>query len=99
MPDWATLLTEQQNPASERIDEVSTIEMLDIINSEDQRVPQAVSEELPHIAQAVDLVSSAFDKGDASSIWAQGQVVDSAYWMPRNVPPPSEHPTTKSKDL
>ena len=41
MPDWATLLTEQQNPASERIDEVSTIEMLDIINSEDQRVPQA----------------------------------------------------------
>ena len=63
MPDWATLLTEQQNPASERIDEVSTVEMLAIINSEDQRVPQAVSEELPHIAQAVDLVSSAFDKG------------------------------------
>ena len=31
MPDWAALLTEQQNPASERIDEVSTLEMLTII--------------------------------------------------------------------
>ena len=50
MPDWAALLTEQQNPASERIDEVSTLEMLTIINGEDQLVPIAVSKELPHIA-------------------------------------------------
>lgn len=60
MPDWAALLTEQQNPSSERIDEVSTLEMLTIINGEDQLVPIAVSKELTHIAQAVELVSHAF---------------------------------------
>ena len=62
MPDWAALLTEQQNPTSERIDEVSTLEMLTIINGEDQLVPLAVSKELPHIAQAVELVSHAFSR-------------------------------------
>lgn len=62
MLDWAALLTEQQNPASEQIDEVSTLEMLTIINGEDQLVPLAVSKELSHIAQAVELVSHAFGR-------------------------------------
>jgi len=60
MPDWAELLTEQRNPASADIDEASTLAMLSIINSEDARVAQAVKEELPHIATAVELVATAF---------------------------------------
>jgi N-acetylmuramic acid 6-phosphate etherase len=48
------LTTEQRNPASERIDRVSTEEMLAIINREDQLVAQAVGAEIPRIAQAVD---------------------------------------------
>ena len=63
MPNWAELLTEQRNPASERIDEVSTLEMLQIIQAEDERVSPAVGAELPQIARAVDLVSTAFNQG------------------------------------
>ncbi|MGY8825516.1 MAG: N-acetylmuramic acid 6-phosphate etherase [Candidatus Latescibacterota bacterium] len=60
MPDWAKLLTEQRNPASELIDEASTLAMLGIISDEDALVPQAVKDELPQIAIAVDLVTAAF---------------------------------------
>ncbi len=63
MPNWADLLTEQRNPASEYIDEVSTVDMLAIINREDERVPQAVGEQLPAIAKAVDRVAEAFRSG------------------------------------
>ncbi|MBT5830904.1 MAG: N-acetylmuramic acid 6-phosphate etherase, partial [Candidatus Latescibacteria bacterium] len=35
---WATLITEQRNPASEQIDAVSTREALQIINAQDQTV-------------------------------------------------------------
>ncbi len=63
MPNWADLLTEQRNPASEHIDEVSTLEMLEIIHAEDEQVPRAVGAELAPIARAVDLVSAAFKRG------------------------------------
>ena len=59
MANWAELLTEQRNPASAGIDEVSTLEMLTIINREDARVSLAVAEELPSIARAVDVVVQA----------------------------------------
>jgi N-acetylmuramic acid 6-phosphate etherase len=60
---WATLLTEQRNPSSARIDEVSTLEMLAIINTEDARIAPAVGSELPAIARAVDLVASCLGRG------------------------------------
>lgn len=63
MGNWSTLLTEQQNPASEHIDEVSTLEMLAIINREDALVPTAVANQLAPIAQAVDLVATQIGKG------------------------------------
>ena len=63
MSNWAELLTEQRNPASYRIDEVSTLEMLEIINQEDARIVPAIKQELAAIAQAVDLVAAAFDRG------------------------------------
>ena len=63
MPDWAALLTEQRNPASEHIDEVSTLAMLEIINAEDALVPRAIEAELEHIAAAVDIVAGSFRSG------------------------------------
>ena len=63
MAKWAHLLTEQRNPASARIDEVSTLEMLAIINREDAKVSTALERELPAIAQAVDLVVDALRGG------------------------------------
>lgn len=50
------LLTEQQNPATEHIDSLSTEAMLRVMNDEDRRVAEAVDQELRHIAMAVDAI-------------------------------------------
>ena len=60
---WSNLLTEQRNPASAQIDEVSTLEALRIINSEDQKVARAVEAVLEEVARAVDIVVEAFRNG------------------------------------
>ncbi len=66
-PDHAKALdraaTEQPNPASERLDEMSTIEIVDLMNQQDRLVPAAVGKARREIAQAVDLVVEAFRAG------------------------------------
>jgi N-acetylmuramic acid 6-phosphate etherase len=57
------LLTEQRNPASARIDRLSTEEMLRVINDEDRKVAESVAAELPNIARAVDAIGAAFEAG------------------------------------
>lgn len=59
----AKLSTEQRNPASMDIDARSTEEILRIINSEDKKVPLAVEEEIPFIAEAVDTIVEAIKNG------------------------------------
>ena len=61
--DLHNLLTEQTNPASARIDQVSTLEMLQIINAEDRLVADSITPELPHIARAVDAIVAAIENG------------------------------------
>ncbi len=58
-----SLLTEQANPASARIDAVSTLEMVKIINEEDQKVALAVEQALPEIARAIDAIVERMEKG------------------------------------
>jgi len=58
-----SLTTEKRNPRSMRIDAASTEEILRIINDEDARVVPAVREELPYVAEAVELVVEAFKNG------------------------------------
>jgi N-acetylmuramic acid 6-phosphate etherase len=57
------LLTEQLNPASARIDQLPTLEMLRVINSEDHLVADSITPQLPHIAQAVEAIVEAFRSG------------------------------------
>ena len=57
------LATEQRNPASVRIDAAPVREILEIINSEDHLVPEAVRRELPYIEEAVHLIVQAFRSG------------------------------------
>lgn len=57
------LLTEQVNPASREIDARSTVEMLEIINQEDQKIAGAVEAEIPVIATAVDAIAEVIRKG------------------------------------
>lgn len=61
--DLSTLTTESRNTASENIDNLSTLEMLQVINEEDKKVALAVEEQLPVIAQAVDAITHAFATG------------------------------------
>ncbi|OCG34701.1 N-acetylmuramic acid 6-phosphate etherase [Gilliamella sp. Gris1-4] len=56
----SAMLTESRNPNSEKIDNCSTLEMLQIINNEDKKVALAIEKELPNIAKAVDVISLAF---------------------------------------
>ena len=58
-----TRLTEQRNPRSTRIDHLSTIEIVDLINAEDRMVAAAVGEERQQIARAIDLVVDSLRKG------------------------------------
>ncbi|MGC7561104.1 N-acetylmuramic acid 6-phosphate etherase [Pasteurella sp. PK-2025] len=57
------LMTESRNPNSEHIDQLSTLEMLKVINQEDQKVALAVEKVLPDIAQAVDHIAQALMNG------------------------------------
>lgn len=49
-----TLATEARNPASEGLDQLSTEQMLTVINAADREVAEAVAAEIPNIAAAVD---------------------------------------------
>lgn len=56
-------LTEQRNPASERIDELDALGIVDLINSEDRKVAEAVHAERESIARALELAEAAFRAG------------------------------------
>ncbi len=58
-----SLATEQRNPRSTNIDTASVREILEIINTEDHRVPIAVREEIPYIEEAVEKIVAAFERG------------------------------------
>jgi N-acetylmuramic acid 6-phosphate etherase len=57
------LLTEQRNPASDRIDTLPTEGVLKVINSEDQQISAAVAAEISNISKAVDAIVSAIQHG------------------------------------
>jgi N-acetylmuramic acid 6-phosphate etherase len=59
----AALSTEARNPRSTNIDQLSTLEMVTLINQEDQAVPLAVATQLPQIARAIDEIAARFEKG------------------------------------
>lgn len=63
MSRWSQLLTEQSNPASLRIDELSTLDMLALINREDAGVAAAGGRQLAAVAAAVDLVAARLGGG------------------------------------
>lgn len=58
-----SLMTEGRNNASENIDQLSTAEMLKVINEEDKKVALAVEAILPEITRAVEAITAAFAQG------------------------------------
>lgn len=57
------LATEGRNPRTEKIDQLSTAEIVKLINEEDKLVALAVEKELPSITKAVDKIAEAFMNG------------------------------------
>ncbi len=55
--------TEKRNPRSAKIDTLSTLEIVDLINSEDRAVPQAVGSQREEITAAIDLIVDSFRQG------------------------------------
>jgi N-acetylmuramic acid 6-phosphate etherase len=93
MAEIKALLTEQLNPATERIDTLPTLDMLRVVNGEDRKVADAVAVELPNIARAVDAIVAAFRNGGRLFYIGAGTsgrlgVLDAAECPPTfNVPP------------
>ena len=56
-------LTEQRNPRTGRIDVASSLEIVDLINTEDALVAAAVRLERERIAQAIELAVRGFEQG------------------------------------
>src|SRR5690625_582992 len=54
--------TEQRNPDSMQLDEMSIAEMAQVMNTEDQGVPAAINKVLPEITQLIEAVIQAFNK-------------------------------------
>jgi N-acetylmuramic acid 6-phosphate etherase len=55
--------TELRNRASENIDQLSTQQIVDLINSEDALVPAAIARQRKQIAAAIDLIVARFKEG------------------------------------
>lgn len=56
-------LTEQRNPASRNLDQMSSREIVQLMNREDHRLAVAVARELPAITRAVDAIVSSLRSG------------------------------------
>ncbi|MBL8165103.1 MAG: N-acetylmuramic acid 6-phosphate etherase [Anaerolineae bacterium] len=57
------MLTEQQNPNTHNIDQMTTLAMITSIHNENRAVEQAVERALPDIARAVDAISERLARG------------------------------------
>jgi N-acetylmuramic acid 6-phosphate etherase len=55
--------TERRNPRTASIDLASSVEIVDLINAEDRRVPEAVATQRVAIARAVDIAEKTFRAG------------------------------------
>src|SRR3954467_4873035 len=59
----STLTTEQINVRTENIDQLSTLEIIELINVEDRSVADAVKDVLPEIAEAIDAIYQSLKNG------------------------------------
>ncbi len=57
------LLTEQINPNSQNLDQLSTLEMVQVFNQEDQRTVDAIAQAAPMLAVAIDRTAASLRDG------------------------------------
>ncbi len=61
--DLSQLTTEARNPRTQELDALSTLDLVTAMNDEDRRVADAVRDELPRIAAAIDAIAARMHKG------------------------------------
>jgi N-acetylmuramic acid 6-phosphate etherase len=87
------LLTEQRNPRTEALDQLSLLELVQVMNDEDRRVPEAVGRVLPQIAQAVEGIAERLRRGGRLLYFGAGTsgrvgILDAVECLPTfNTPP------------
>ncbi|HEY9895601.1 MAG TPA: N-acetylmuramic acid 6-phosphate etherase, partial [Candidatus Sericytochromatia bacterium] len=57
------LLTEQANPKSQHLDQLTTLELVDLFNQEDARTIEAIAQAREPLATAIDLTAKALKQG------------------------------------
>ncbi|EIJ68100.1 N-acetylmuramic acid 6-phosphate etherase [Pasteurella bettyae] len=57
------MITEQRNPNSMQLDNLSALQLVTLINNEDKQVPIAIEKCLPQIAQAIERIVESFQQG------------------------------------
>lgn len=63
VPERGHLLTEQTNPASENLDQLSTLEMVDVFCREDAKVIEAMAIARNDLARAIDCIAPCLSAG------------------------------------
>lgn len=58
-----TLTTESRNLSSQQLDQMSALEIVQLMNEEDKKVPEAITPYLPQIAQGVEWIIEAMKQG------------------------------------
>lgn len=61
--DRGYLLTEQINPKSQNLDQLSTLDMVKVFNQEDQRTVDEIAAAAPGLAEAIDRTAHALRQG------------------------------------
>lgn len=57
------MTTEARNPASERIDTLSPLEIVQLMNAEDAKIPAAIAREADAIARAIEIIADRLGRG------------------------------------
>ena len=88
-----TLTTESENPASRHIDQMTSSEIVGLINEEDGMVADAVQGALPQVARAIDAIADAIQTGGRLFYVGAGTsgrlgVLDAAECVPTFSTPP-----------
>jgi N-acetylmuramic acid 6-phosphate etherase len=61
--DRGYLLTEQANPHSQNLDQLSALEIVELFNREDAKAVAAVGQEKEAIAEAITVIAAAIANG------------------------------------
>ncbi len=94
MDDLSQLPTEARNPATEKLDQLTTLELVRVLHIADREAIAAVEAELPRIAMAVDaIVARRLSRTDDCFIWERELRGGSACWTHRSARPPLQYPS------